>query len=320
MNKTTVLTLALMCTALIATAQKNVYLNITHKLGTSGFGFNQTAQNNLAQDFRITRVDYYLSGITIIHDGGQELAVPGHYILVKGNSNLSDLLGSFNVSNVEKIKFSVGVESPTNNSDPALYTAPHPLAPQNPSMHWGWSSGFRFVALEGKSGSNFGTVFQMHGLGNANYFTQTQTAAVVSNNSDIYIHLEADYTQALKGVDVNAGPIDHGVNATDLKVLQNFRDFVFKPGLATSLVSQQANAAALELYPNPAGDWLYIKATGAVLPATVEIRDVSGRLLAAMDYTENQAIDLRALTQGLYSLSLLDSRQQLIACKTLAVQ
>ncbi|MBK9402574.1 MAG: hypothetical protein IPN36_17545 [Bacteroidetes bacterium] len=131
---------ALMFAATISKAQKNVYLTISHKLGASNFAFNQTAQNNLMQNFRITRVDYYISSIKIIHDGGVETAVPSHYILAKGSSTVIDLLGNFNVTNVEGVKFSIGVEAPTNNSDITLQPSGHPLSFQSPSMHWGWSS------------------------------------------------------------------------------------------------------------------------------------------------------------------------------------
>lgn len=51
----------------ISKAQKDIYFTITHKLGTADFVFNQNAQNNLMQDFKISRIDYYISGIKIIH-------------------------------------------------------------------------------------------------------------------------------------------------------------------------------------------------------------------------------------------------------------
>jgi hypothetical protein len=131
-------------------AQKNVTLIINHKLGANNFAFNTTAQNDLMQNFQITRVDYYISGIKIIHDGGQITPVQD-YILVKGSYSVSEPLGSMNVTNVEGIKFSIGVDSPANNEDPALKLGP--LAFQTPSMHWGWGAGYRFVALEGKVGN-----------------------------------------------------------------------------------------------------------------------------------------------------------------------
>jgi hypothetical protein len=73
MKKQIIITIALMFIVMVSKAQKNVYFTITHKLSTSDFAFNQTAQNDLMQDFKITRVDYYISSIKIIHDGGMEM-------------------------------------------------------------------------------------------------------------------------------------------------------------------------------------------------------------------------------------------------------
>jgi hypothetical protein len=68
----------------------------------------------------------------------------------------------------------------------------------------------------------------MHGLGDPNYFSQTKTLIGTKRDTNIYISLEADIMQALKGINITAGPVDHGADATDLDMLKNFRDFVFK--------------------------------------------------------------------------------------------
>lgn len=314
MTKSILLSFALMFSFMISNAQKNVYLTISHKLGASNFAFNQTAQNNLSQDFKITRVDYYISGIKIIHDGGMITNVTPHYVLVKGNTNLLDLLGSFNVTNVEGIKFSIGVEAPTNTSDPSLFLPPHPLAPQSPSMHWGWASGYRFIALEGKAGSGFSTTFQMHGLFDANYFEQTHMSAGVVSGNDIYINLDADYTQALKGIDVNAGPIDHGVNATDLTVIQNFKDFVFKPGIGfPASVNNIYKESEFTFYPNPTSGLIYFSSNSSIAPTTILIKDITGRIVSEYKYSSHQPIDLRQHHSGLYFVSMLDKDQRVMA-------
>lgn len=321
MKKSVFLSLALLCSTLFSQAQKNVFLTISHKLGAANFSYNQTAQNNLSQDFKVSRVDYYVSGIRIIHDGGMETPVPSHYILVKGSTNLLDNLGNFNVTNVEGIKFSIGVEAPTNNADPALFLPPHPLGPQSPSMHWGWAAGYRFIALEGTAGPGFATTYQMHGLGNANYFQQTQMAAGVANGNDIYINLDADYTQALKGIDVNAGPIDHGVDATDLTVLQNFRDFVFKPGSGfPAAVSDLYKDSEFTFYPNPASGKLHFTQHAGMPPAQAVIKDMTGRVVLRSTELLQQSIDVSALSSGLYLLSLTDAEQRIMAEKKISIR
>jgi hypothetical protein len=295
---------ALMFAATISKAQKNVYLTISHKLGASNFAFNQTAQNNLMQNFRITRVDYYISSIKIIHDGGVETAVPSHYILAKGSSTVIDLLGNFNVTNVEGVKFYIGVEAPTNNSDITLQPSGHPLSFQSPSMHWGWSSGYRFLALEGVTGFGFTTLFEMHGLGNANYFQQTVMTTGVNSGSDVYINLDADYSQALENINVTSGPIDHGVNATDLTALENFRDYVFGPGAGTpTSINNAEENINLDIYPNPSTKTLFINFDQQNNNVNkMVMTDVTGKVVFETPLSNKNEIDLSHTAKGMYIL------------------
>lgn len=290
-----------------AVAQKNVTLTIKHKLGSNPFSFTQASQNNLLNDFKIKRVDYYMSGFTIIHDGGMQTKVPaGKYILAKGNSNVQVSLGTFSVTNVEGIKFHIGVETPTNNADPTQWLAPHPLAPQSPSMHWGWSSGYRFIALEGLAGTTFGTSFQMHGLGNANYFEQTVTVAGVNSGNDVIINLDADYNQALKGINITTGPIDHGVNATDLTVLKNFRDFVFSAGTGFPLsASNTIQDLGIKIYPNPSTGNVYLNLNNnKINVSSARIIDVLGKTIQEIPLEGKALINIQIETKGFYIIKL----------------
>lgn len=289
-------------------AQQDVYLTIDHKLAGESFAFNQASTNNMGNNFSITRVDYYLSKFTIIHDGGMETEAPdGTYILAKGSSNVSAFLGNFNVNNVEGIKLHVGVDYPVNNEDPTQWQSPHPLAPQSPSMHWGWSAGYRFVALEGKAGPSLTTTFQMHGLGNPNYFEQTIFVNAVENDGDLYINLNADYTEAVKNINLNTGPIDHGVNNTDLTVLENFRDFVFSAASDPTSVNNSNIETSLILYPNPSSglvrfDW----ETGANITDVV-IYDINGKMVQSTSVRNQSSMTTSIDKSGVYMVQLLTS-------------
>ncbi len=292
---------ALLLTAFAGYAQKNVTLNIAHKLGTEDFAFNDIATNDMSQDFQITRIDYYISGIILLHDGGIATPVPGKYILVSGNSNVSEPLGSFAVTDVEGIRFSIGVDSPANNADPATYPSDHPLSFHTPSMHWGWSAGYRFVALEGKAGNSFATTFELHGLWNRNYFQQTIMAAGVNNGDEVAINLDADYTQALRGIDVASGPIAHGVNQEDFTVLQNFNNYVFRPGPGTTSVATLTPGNDIHLYPNPSKGLVTIERSGHSL-SHYSLTDLSGRLIQKGTVPASGKIRIKA-AGGLYLLS-----------------
>jgi hypothetical protein len=305
MKKITIFSFILLALALSSVAQKKVTLTIKHMLGTTPFAFSKTATNNLGQSFNITRVDYYISQITIIHDGGMLTTVPNKYILATGSSNVNEDLGTFAVTNVEGIKFYIGVEAPTNNGDPSLWPSTHPLSPKSPSMHWGWSSGYRFIALEGKAGSTLGTTYEMHGLGNPNYFQQTVMAPGVNSGSNVTINLDADYTQALYGINVASGPIDHGVDATDLDVIKNFRDRVFKPGtgLPTGIknIEQPINVT---VFPNPSRGDFQITNNSTSPITSASVIDITGREVINIDLKNNGSTKFNIDAKGFYILKL----------------
>lgn len=302
MKKITLL-LFLLLISLCTLAQKNVVLKIYKKLGANTFALNQASQNDISQNFKITRMDYYLSGFTIIHDGGMQTVVPASTrILVKGNANVNQSLGSFNVTKVEGIKFHIGVENPINNGDPAIWAVPNPLAPQSPSMHWGWSAGYRFVALEGKSGTTFVTTFEMHGLGNANYFETTVMAPGINSGNDATLNIDADYNLALKTINVNAGAIDHGVDATDLTVLQNFRDFVFKPNPAFLANTNFNINQAINIYPNPSNNNIVnlIISDSSINFTSAVVVDVTGKTIDTFSLVNKTKLEMNLKTKGFY--------------------
>lgn len=306
MKKTIILSLVFLAIALSSIAQKKVTLTIKHLLGTTPFSFGSASTNNLGQSFNISRVDYYISQISIIHDGGMVMAVPNKYILATGGANVNEDLGNFAVTNVEGIKFFIGVEAPTNNGDPTLWPSSHPLSPKSPSMQWGWSAGYRFIALEGKSGTSLATTYEMHGLGNPNYFQQTVMAAGVNSGANISINLDANYNEALYGINVASGPIDHGVNATDLDVIKNFRDRVFKPGtgLPTSIKNIEA-ATNVSVYPNPSKGVFQLSISNSIEPVTnAKVVDITGKEIMNIDMKNISSTEIKIVTKGFYVIKL----------------
>lgn len=290
-----------------AIAQKNVYLTVKHKLGTNSFAFNQAATNNLGNNFDISRIDYYMSKFVIIHDSGKRLVLHDSIIiLAKGSANVAKNLGSYNVTNVEGITFSIGVPAAYNNTDPALYSSPNPLAPQSPSMHWGWASGFRFVALEGKAGAALKTTYEMHCLGNDNYFSQTKMVSGVESGNNVFVNLDADYTQAVKGINVTLGPIDHGVDATDLTLLQNFRDSVFSPGAGFPVsIKSISKESGISIYPNPSnGELNIVNSNFNNTLSSLEIKDVTGRLISSYSFQNSNNFKVNISTKGIYFMHL----------------
>ena len=116
---------------------------------------------------------------TFVHDGGQQTAIPEAYVLANGfvDGLHASRRGESGVNAVEDLMFNVGIDPDNNHADPASWPADHPLAPQVPSMHWGWAAGYRFVALEGGTAD---ANLEIHALGDDNHYPgETEVAASI---------------------------------------------------------------------------------------------------------------------------------------------
>ena len=306
--------LAILCLSTASFAQKNVILTIQHKLGAENFSYNATNNNDLGSTFKFSRVEYYVSGFTVIHDGGQEAQLPfDTYILTDASVNVVELIGTLDVTNVEGIKFHIGVAAPTNNQDPNQWPMSHPLAPQSPSMHWGWASGYFFAVADGIAGNNLTTGFEMHSLGNANYFEQTVMVNGENLGEEIYINIEADYLEAVRGINLNAGPIDHGAGAADITLLQNFRDHVFSAALSSPLSVDVQSNEDFKVFPNPSNGTFYLNSNEQI--DAIELFDLSGRKVIDVSAQKSGFQQFTVDNSGVYILQVVKANQEIIRQK-----
>lgn len=242
-------------------AQTTVKLKINEFLGEESFAFNQESSNNLEDKFNVSRLQYYISNISIVHDTGKITPATGVYILVNAGNTTEFDLGEYDVADIEAINFSVGVNKPENHQDPTQWPNSHPLYPKSPSMHWGWTAGYRFVAMEGKAGASLSTTFQIHALGDYNYHKISIPTDAIEDNGDLIIELNADYAKAVENINIAQGVITHGDYDEAAELLRNFRDFVFSSStgaLNTLSLNEYSVNDFLNIYPNPSlsGDFV----------------------------------------------------------------
>ena len=302
---------SILISSLVGFGQQTVKLNINHKLLTQNFNLNQTATNDLGNSFTLTRLQYYLSRFIIIHDGAQETPATGVYALVDASAATEIDLGSYSaITNIEGIKFSVGVNTPQNNQDPTLWPSSHPLSPKSPSMHWGWASGYFFIVYEGMSSPALDQTLGLSGLGNLNYFSQTiATTATTSPAGEQIITINADYAQGLKGIDISGGLVLHGSTGVDAKMIANFRDYVFSAAPITyvGLNENKDVPTTLTIYPNPSSNGIFsvtandLKNTNLMLTIT----DVMGRLVTSKKFNASGDNDILIDAKGIYFVSLI---------------
>jgi len=290
---------------------RNVVLVMNQTLNGNPFALNTPQQlGTSGQAYKLTRLQYYVSGIQIVHDGGQVKSVPNTYLLVNPSSNNRYSLGMHSVNQIEGIRFSIGVDPERNHADPSTYPASHPLALSSPSMHWGWAAGYRFIALEGFSGpaaNMLTTNFQIHALGDELYKPIQVTAPAVEQGNELVVTIKAEYQNALQGIDISQGPINHGGEGEALVLMQNFGALVFSAGTTSNVQSEvRSEESRLNAYPNPAIDQLTIQSS---LPdnTPVVLSDILGRNVAATVLENGSAsFRLSGFPAGLYVATATD--------------
>lgn len=299
-------------------AQTSVQLNIHHKLGESDFAMDTPSTNNLNNGFNVSRLEYYISEISITHDGGTRTNINDLWVLVDASEATEIDLGNHDITSVEMITFHIGVDEAHNHLDPASYESDHPLAPQLPSMHWGWSSGYRFVAYEGLGGSNLNQTFQLHGLGDNNYFRTDVQIAATAVDDQLVLDLNADYTRALEDINVSGGLIVHGEFAEAKKVLENFRDYVFTPTNSTTNTVDFSEISSFDVFPNPtnAGQSTIRVSSADNQIYQIEISNLLGQKIRHFNaVAANTDLSIHLEEPGLYLVSLIKEGQTVLTQK-----
>jgi len=210
---------------------KNITLNLQHFVGESSMLINSEYQSIEGTTFKITRCQYYISEIQLIHDGGQTTDLTDVYVLANGNQNVyggADIyeLGDYDIENLEAVNFFVGVPESINHADPSAWGNGHPLAPQNPSMHWGWASGYRFIALEGRSDpegdGSLQAIFEFHAVSDSYYTPVSVETTGINEGDDLTISLNVDYNMMLE--EVSLAGIVHGTGPDNARIMDNIEN------------------------------------------------------------------------------------------------
>jgi hypothetical protein len=241
-------------------AQNNqVVFSFDHKIGSEQLVLNQTIfpiWNN--KNVIITRAQFYLSEIGIQLTDGTLMPITDQYILVNANTPNAEFdLGSWPLDAAHGTTLHLGVPKIVNHNDPATYPADHPLALQNPTMHWGWSSGYRFIAIEGKVDNNGDgvpeTAFEYHNLGDALYKSLQLTGTKNAENGILNLHLVIDYSKLFMNMTLSGNLIQHGSAAANVAMMNNAatQNFIVWP-TASSTHEVITNSLNIKTFPNPA--------------------------------------------------------------------
>lgn len=182
-------------------------LHVHHNYGDTLFALNTNYTDAYGTVFYFTRAEFYVSNFGIYDMNDSLVYEPGSYFVVRPTTS-EIALGAPGVSHVHEIEFFIGVDSATNHSDPTTYTADNVLSPQNPSLHWSWSSGYIFVAIEGVADRNADGVpessFLFHiGTDNLRKAITLALHQDILNDTENMVHFEIDYSRFFDGIDLS---------------------------------------------------------------------------------------------------------------------
>lgn len=323
MKKQLLLSLLSMIT-ILSIGQNDLSLKIEHLIGDETLLANQSYDHNeLNYSFSVSRLEYYISQIEIIHDGGMSTSISDTWLLINGLEDQSYTLGNYNINVVEEIHYWIGVEPEVNHLDPTTYPEEHPLALKNPSMHWGWTSGYRFAALEGKTGPGLVLTYQIHSLGDGNYHQVVLPTSSLVEGNHRQITIEANYLGLLKDLNVSGGLISHSETGESALMLENFSTEVFSQLMFTDVDDQIDQMKNLIIAPNPASinqATLYLNQDFAH-SVHLQITDLSGRLILEQTIEAHQSqVHLDLNQAGIYFVNLIDGNKRIETRKLIISQ
>ena len=152
--------------------------------------------------------NFYMGGIKFTQANGDIIDLSNQYLLagLKAGGTINEPLA---ISNITNVKFFIGVDSITNMMSESDFTnrpTGDPLGMQDPSMHWSWNTGYRFLRVDGKTDTDGDgtpeTPVQYH-LGNNNMLQNIDMSTNVNmeaGDNDMFIGF--DLAKFFTGVDL----------------------------------------------------------------------------------------------------------------------
>jgi hypothetical protein len=290
----------------LSAQQLPVNIRFTHFFGEEELPINRFFATESGTELRIDRFSWYGSYPQVIMNDGSSVNCGQEFFIFRmdqGKQGLASLVSD--PSQISAFRFFFGVDSLYNHRDPSTYPPSHPLAHQNPSMHWGWIAGYIFNAFEGKSrkAGQAEESFFIHSIGNTLYSqVDIPVFPILDPDGNWLIEIHVDLERLVGALDMH-GLIamgDFEENVFLVNRLQAAGVFVDPNEGVSSISNKDINSDRSILFPNPvkSGANLYFK-EGQV--RQLVIFDTQGRLVWYL----NQALvsndtKLPELQSGIY--------------------
>jgi len=305
MKKILSLTFVILFNYIIKGQNKEVAVVINHLYDGEVLNFDNTYIVGDNIPIRFDRIEYYIHLNSLISNQNIATDLINKYILVNANQN------NYNIGDIElldddliSLNFNIGVEYNLNHADPSLQDSSHPLAPQFPSMHWGWAAGYRFAALEGMIDKNqdsvMETVFQYHPVDDSYYSDTITSEGIIENENNLTIFINANYDRLIENIGTDEGGVYHGIHEENGLLMDNFsRNNVFT---VPENLNLKETYVSNTVFPNPFSNTIQLNLNENSI---VKVYNSLGLLVDEFKFDKGQQqINTETLLNGIYILSI----------------
>ena len=305
MKKILSLTFVILFNYIIKGQNKEVAVVINHLYDGEVLNFDNTYIVGDNIPIRFDRIEYYIHLNSLISNQNIATDLIDKYILVNANQN------NYNIGDIElldddliSLNFNIGVEYNLNHADPSLQDSSHPLAPQFPSMHWGWAAGYRFAALEGMIDKNqdsvMETVFQYHPVDDSYYSDTITCNGIIENENNVTIFINANYNKLIENIGTDEGGVYHGIHEENGLLMDNFsQNNVFT---VPENLNLKETYVSNTVFPNPFSNTIQLNLNENSI---VKVYNSLGLLVDEFKFDKGQQqINTETLLNGIYILSI----------------
>ena len=305
MKKILSLTFVILFNYIIKGQNKEVAVVINHLYDGEVLNFDNTYIVGDNIPIRFDRIEYYIHLNSLISNQNIATDLIDKYILVNANQN------NYNIGEIElldddliSLNFNIGVEYNLNHADPSLQDSSHPLAPQFPSMHWGWAAGYRFAALEGMIDKNqdsvMETVFQYHPVDDSYYSDTITSEGIIENENNLTIFINANYDRLIENIGTEQGGVYHGIHEENGLLMDNFsQNNVFT---VPENLNLKETYVSNTVFPNPFSNTIQLNLNENSI---VKVYNSLGLLVDEFKFDKGQQqINTETLLNGIYILSI----------------
>jgi hypothetical protein len=302
-------------------SQKNIFLDISPIFQNSNLQMNVNYNAWNGKTFKLDHFDYYLSALELTFDGGQAVLIDSVFLIEPQNHTL--FVGNFDITQIEKISFLVGVPKPLNTQDGieaidiSLYPENHPLSFQSPSMYWGWQVGYMHMIIGGYADDNgdgsLESYFELHNLGNANQQSIELINVIQSNISpdQINININCQVDRWINNIQISTVGISHGETGVNTAIMNN--------ALSENVFIQPANASIESIHLNAKTYFsnyqnsleIHWKELNDI--EKIRVIDINGKIISEFTTNEYQSqLSIENLEKGYYIVQFFNKNSLLI--------